>query len=150
MKRALITGITGQDGSYLSELLLAKGYAVHGIVRRTSNLLRSRIEYLRSDESLYSQRLFLHYGDLTDGTTLRRIFAKVQPAEVYHLAGQSHVGRSFEIPESTLEEVAMATLRLLEIPRDQAQPLRFWKPQRTFDALVREMETTELAVILWR
>jgi GDPmannose 4,6-dehydratase len=125
-KRALITGITGQDGSYLTELLLDKGYAVHGIVRRTSNLLRSRIEHLRSDESIYGQRLFLHYGDLSDGTTLRRIFAKVQPTEVYHLAGQSHVGLSFDIPESTSEEIAMATLRLLEISRDQSTPLRFY------------------------
>ncbi len=125
-KRALITGITGQDGSYLAELLLAKGYAVHGVVRRTSNLVRSRIEHLRADESIYGSRLFLHYGDLSDGTTLRRIFAQVQPAEVYHLAGQSHVGLSFEIPESTSEEVAMATLRLLEISRDQTQPLRFY------------------------
>ena len=125
-KRALITGITGQDGSYLTELLLAKGYTVHGVVRRTSNLLRSRIEHLRGDESIYGHRLFLHYGDLSDGTTLRRIFARVQPTEVYHLAGQSHVGLSFEIPESTSEEVAMATLRLLEISRDQPQPLRFY------------------------
>ena len=124
--RALITGITGQDGSYLAELLLEKGYAVHGVVRRTSNLLRSRIEHLRTDDSIYASRLFLHYGDLSDGTTLRRIFAQVQPAEVYHLAGQSHVGLSFEIPESTSEEVAMATLRLLEISRDQPQPLRFY------------------------
>src|SRR6476619_1611595 len=123
---ALITGITGQDGSYLAELLLAKGYAVHGVVRRTSNLLRSRIEHLRTDESIYGHRLFLHYGDLSDATTLRRIFAQVRPAEVYHLAGQSHVGLSFEIPESTSEEVAMATLRLLEISRDQPQPLRFY------------------------
>jgi GDPmannose 4,6-dehydratase len=126
VKRALITGITGQDGSYLTELLLERGYAVHGVVRRTSNLLRSRLEHLRTDESIYRSRLFLHYGDLSDGTTLRRIFADVQPAEVYHLAGQSHVGLSFEIPESTSEEVAMATLRLLEISRDQPQPLRFY------------------------
>jgi GDPmannose 4,6-dehydratase len=125
-KRALITGITGQDGSYLTELLLKKGYAVHGIVRRTSNLLRSRIEHLRGDQSIYGRQLFLHYGDLSDGTTLRRIFARVQPAEVYHLAGQSHVGLSFEIPESTSEEIAMATLRLLEICRDQPQPVRFY------------------------
>lgn len=125
-RRALITGITGQDGSYLAELLLAKGYAVHGIVRRTSNLLRSRIEHLRNDHSIYDQRLFLHYSDLSDGTTLRRIFAKVRPTEIYHLAGQSHVGLSFEIPESTSEEIAMATLRLLEISRDQARPLRFY------------------------
>ena len=125
-KIALITGITGQDGSYLTELLLEKGYAVHGVVRRTSNLTRSRIEHLRKDESIYNQRLFLHYGDLSDGTTLRRIFAQVRPSEVYHLAGQSHVGLSFEIPESTCEEIGMATLRLLEIVRDQAQPVRFY------------------------
>ncbi len=123
---ALITGITGQDGSYLTELLLEKGYAVHGVVRRTSNLSRSRIEHLRSDAAIYGKRLFLHYGDLSDGTTLRRIFAEVQPNEVYHLAGQSHVGLSFEIPESTCEEVGMATLRLLEIVRDQKQPVKFY------------------------
>ena len=125
-KNALITGITGQDGSYLTELLLEKGYVVHGIVRRTSNLVRSRIEHLRANHSIYGHRLFLYYGDLSDGTTLRRIFAQVRPAEVYHLAGQSHVGLSFEIPESTSEEVAMATLRLLEICRDQPQPVRFY------------------------
>lgn len=125
-KVALITGITGQDGSYLAELLLEKGYIVHGIVRRTSNLLRSRIEHLRRDENIYGKRLFLEYGDLSDGTTLRRIFRDVKPAEVYHLAGQSHVGLSFEMPESTCEEAGMATLRLLEIARDQPQPLRFY------------------------
>jgi GDPmannose 4,6-dehydratase len=125
-KIALVTGITGQDGSYLAELLLEKNYVVHGVVRRTSNLLRSRIEHLRNDEALAGKRLVLHYGDLSDGTTLRRIFAQVRPAEVYHLAGQSHVGLSFEIPESTCEEVGMATLRLLEICRDQPQPVRFY------------------------
>jgi GDPmannose 4,6-dehydratase len=123
---ALITGITGQDGSYLTELLLEKGYTVHGVVRRTSNVVRSRIEHLRADPAVHGKRLFLHYGDLTDGTTLRRIFSLVQPSEVYHLAGQSHVGLSFEIPESTCEEVGMATLRLLEICRDQKQPVRFY------------------------
>jgi len=125
-KIALITGISGQDGSYLSELLLEKNYTVHGIVRRTSNLLRSRIEHLRRDEKIYGQRLFLHYGDLSDGTTLRRIFRDVRPTELYHLAGQSHVGLSFEIPESTCEEAGMATLRLLEIARDQPTPVRFY------------------------
>lgn len=125
-KTALITGITGQDGSYLAELLLGKGYAVHGVVRRTSNLLRSRIEHLRRDENVYDKRLFLHYGDLSDGTTLRRIFSKVQPTEIYHLAGQSHVGLSFEIPESTCDEIGMATLRLLEIARDQAEPVKVY------------------------
>src|SRR6266566_8820640 len=125
-KVALITGIRGQDGSYLCELLLEKGYTVHGIVRRTSNLLRSRIEHLRADENIYGRSLFLHYGDLSDTTTLRRIFREVGPSELYHLAGQSHVGLSFEIPESTCEEGGMATLRLLEIVRSQPQPLRFY------------------------
>src|SRR5438132_5715840 len=125
-KVALITGITGQDGSYLSELLLEKDYIVHGIVRRTSNLLRSRIEHLRRDEKIYGRRLFLHYGDLADSTTLRRILDHVRPTELYHLAGQSHVGLSFEIPESTCEEAGMATLRLLEIARSQSQPVKFY------------------------
>lgn len=125
-KVALITGISGQDGSYLTELLLENGYTVHGIVRRTSHLLRSRIEHLRRDEKIYGRRLFLHYCDLADSATLGRIIADVQPVELYHLAGQSHVGLSFEIPESTCEEAGMATLRLLEIVRSQRQPLRFY------------------------
>ena len=125
-KVALITGITGQDGSYLTELLLQKGYAVHGIVRRTSNLLRSRIEHLRRDEKIYGKNLFLHYGDLSDTTTLRRIFREVGPSELYHLAGQSHVGLSFELPESTCDEAGMATLRLLEIVRDQSPNVKFY------------------------
>jgi len=125
-KIALITGITGQDGSYLTELLLQKGYAVHGIVRRTSNLLRSRIEHLRRDAKIYGKTLFLHYGDLSDTTTLRRIFREVGPSELYHLAGQSHVGLSFEIPESTCDEAGMATLRLLEIVRDQSPSVKFY------------------------
>lgn len=126
MPIALITGITGQDGSYLTELLLAQGYIVHGIVRRSSLFNRSRIEHLRSDPAIYGQRLFLHYADLTDHTTLRRILQKVKPQELYHLAGQSHVGLSFEIPESTCEETGMATLALLEICRDLNPPPRFY------------------------
>jgi len=147
-KNALITGITGQDGSYLTELLLEKGYSVHGIVRRTSNLVRSRIEHLRADPSIYGRRLFLYYGDLSDGTTLRRIFAQVRPAEVYHLAGQSHVGLSFEIPESTSEEVAMATLRLLEICRDQPQPVRFYHASSSeiFGRAAESPQTEETAL----
>src|ERR1700730_17675470 len=125
-KTALITGITGQDGSYLTELLLQKGYAVHGVVRRTSNLLRSRIEHLRRDEKIYGKSLFLHYGDLSDGTTLRRIFREVGPTELYHLAGQSLSGWGFELPESTCDEAGMATLLLLEIVRDQSQRVRFY------------------------
>jgi len=125
-RTALITGITGQDGSYLTDLLLEKGYVVHGIVRRTSNLLRSRIEDLRRDEKIYGRKLFLHYGDLSDTTTLRRIFRKVDPKEVYHLAGQSHVGLSFDLPESTSDEAGMATLRLLEIARDQSPAVKIY------------------------
>jgi len=126
MPRALITGITGQDGSYLTELLLEKGYEVHGIVRRTSSLDRSRLDALYRDPAIYGRRLFLHYGDLSDTTTMRRVLAKVAPDEVYHLAGQSHVGLSFEIPESTCEMTAMGTLRLLEMLRDLPQPARFF------------------------
>src|SRR3954469_3932168 len=122
MKTALITGITGQDGSYLAELLLAKGYVVHGLVRRASMFNRSRIEHLRGDPKLLGQQLVLHYADLYDATSLRRIIAQIKPDEVYHFAGQSHVGLSYEIPEATCQEVGMATLSLLEILRDQARP----------------------------
>ncbi|EMI45905.1 GDP-mannose 4,6-dehydratase [Rhodopirellula sp. SWK7] len=122
-KTALITGITGQDGSYLTELLLAKGYIVHGLVRRTSNTVRSRLDSLFHDKSIYEHSLFLHYGDLDDATTIRRVLLKTKPDEIYHLAGQSHVGLSFEIPESTCQFTAMGTLRLLEMIRDlEKQP----------------------------
>ena len=142
-RTALITGVTGQDGSYLTELLLQKGYAVHGIVRRTSNLLRSRIEHLRRDPKIYEKALFLHYGDLSDTTTLRRIFREVQPTELYHLAGQSHVGLSFELPESTCDEAGMATLRLLEIVRDQGLPVRFYHASTSeiFGSVVESPQT---------
>lgn len=122
MAQALITGITGQDGSYLAELLLRQGYIVHGIVRRTSTLNRSRIDHLYNDSAVYGQKLFLHYADLDDPTQLRRLLQKLQPDELYHLAGQSHVGLSFEIPESTCELTAMGTLRLLEILREMGKP----------------------------
>jgi GDPmannose 4,6-dehydratase len=125
-KKAFITGITGQDGSYLSELLLSQGYEVHGAVRRTSTLERSRLAHLYADPDIYNQRLFLHYADLDDPTTLRRVLNQVQPHELYHLAGQSHVGLSFEIPETTCEFTAMGTLRLLEILRDLPDPPRFF------------------------
>src|SRR5579863_8836855 len=111
MTRALITGITGQDGSYLTEMLLARDYEVHGVVRRTSTLDRSRLHHLYTDPKIYGRRLFLHYADLDDLTTTRRVLAKSAPDEFYHLAGQSHVGLSFEIPESTCEMTAMGTLR---------------------------------------
>ncbi len=124
-KTAFITGITGQDGSYLAEFLLARGYTVHGLVRRNSNTVRSRLDHITSDEAVYNKSLFLHYGDLDDTTTIRRLLQKTQPHEVYHLAGQSHVGASFEIPESTCEFTAMGTLRLLEILRDCDPQPRF-------------------------
>lgn len=123
---AFITGITGQDGSYLTELLLSRGYVVHGLVRRASLFNRSRIEHLRHNPAVGGQSLFLHYGDLNDATSLRRLFRQIKPAEVYHLAGQSHVGLSFEIPEATTQEIANATLGLLEIARDQDHPVRFY------------------------
>lgn len=126
MKTAVITGITGQDGSYLTELLLSKGYTVHGLVRRASMFNRSRIEALRADPTILDQRLFLHYSDLNDATTLRRLMRRIQPHEIYHLAGQSHVGLSFEIPESTCDDIAKGTLSLLEICRDLDQPVRFY------------------------
>jgi GDPmannose 4,6-dehydratase len=126
MSRALITGITGQDGSYLTELLLEKGYEVHGVVRRTSQLARSRLEHLYNNPALYGRQLFLHYAELDDPTALRRVLAKVAPTEVYHLAGQSHVGLSFEIPESTCEMTAMGTLRLLEMIRDMSPVPKFF------------------------
>lgn len=126
MKKAIITGITGQDGSYLAEWLLDNDYEVHGVVRRSSQLNRHRIEHLISDSTLYGKRLFLHYCDLQDSTTLRRILRKVAPQELYHLAGQSHPGLSFEIPESTNEEVAHATLKLYEICRDMDAPPRIY------------------------
>lgn len=118
IKKALITGVTGQDGSYLAELLLSEGYEVHGVVRRTSTITRSRLKHLYTNPAIYNKQLFLHYADLDDATTLRRVLTKVQPDEIYHLAGQSHVGLSFEIPESTCEMTAIGTLRLLEMIRD--------------------------------
>ena len=118
MKRALVTGITGQDGSYLSELLLAKGYEVHGIVRRSSTFNTDRIDHLYQDPHEAGVRLFLHYGDLCDGTGLRRVLERACPDEVYNLGAQSHVKVSFEEPEYTADADALGTLRLLESLRD--------------------------------
>ncbi|PPS39957.1 GDP-mannose 4,6-dehydratase [Chroococcidiopsis sp. TS-821] len=120
-KRALITGITGQDGSYLSEFLLEQGYEVHGIIRRTSTFNTDRIDHIYEDPHKEGVKLFLHYGDLTDGTTLRRILEETQPTEIYNLGAQSHVRVSFDSPEYTVDSVAMGTLRLLEAIRDYQQ-----------------------------
>jgi len=118
MKRALITGITGQDGSYLTELLLSKNYHVHGIVRRASTFNTQRLDGIYTDPHNSGTRLTLHYGDVTDGTGLRRILEKAAPDEVYNLAAQSHVRVSFDQPEYTADAVGTGTLRLLEALRD--------------------------------
>lgn len=120
-KRALITGITGQDGSYLAELLLSKGYEVHGVIRRTSTFNTDRIEHLYQDPHTPGAKLFLHYGDLADGVTMRRLLEMVEPQEVYNLGAQSHVRVSFDAPEYTVDTVAMGALRLLEAIRDYEQ-----------------------------
>ncbi|AFY69925.1 GDP-mannose 4,6-dehydratase [Thalassoporum mexicanum PCC 7367] len=120
-KKALLTGVTGQDGSYLSELLLEKGYEVHGIIRRTSTFNTDRINHIYQDPHLSDTKLFLHYGDLTDGTTLRKIIEQVEPDEIYNLGAQSHVRVSFDAPEFTVDTVGMGTLRLLEALRDFQQ-----------------------------
>lgn len=116
-KVALITGITGQDGSYLAEILLAKNYIVHGIKRRSSSLNTSRIDHIYQDPHEKSPQLFLHYGDMTDGSNLTALVAKIRPDEIYHLAAQSHVAVSFEAPEYTADVDALGTLRLLEAIR---------------------------------
>lgn len=126
MKKALITGITGQDGSYLAELLLEKGYVVHGLVRRASAYNRSRIDHLRTDEILGAGRLVLHYGELNDLTSFHRLLHKIEPHEIYHLAGQSHVGLSFDLPEVTCHENGMATLHLLEAMRELKADARLY------------------------
>jgi GDPmannose 4,6-dehydratase len=118
MRRALVTGITGQDGSYLAELLLGKGYEVHGVVRRASTFNTGRIDHLYRDPHEEGTRLFLHYGDLAEGTGLRRILESVRPDEVYNLGAQSHVRVSFDQPEYTSDVDATGTLRLLEAVRD--------------------------------
>ncbi len=117
-KRALITGITGQDGSYLSELLLENGYEVHGIIRRTSTFNTDRIDHMYEDPHETTARLFLHYGDLTDGGNLRRLIEEIQPHEIYNLGAQSHVRVSFDSPEYTVDCVGMGTLHLLEAVRE--------------------------------
>src|SRR5213082_3448567 len=126
-KTALITGITGQDGSYLAELLMAKGYQVHGIVRRSSSFNTERIEHLYRDPHDPNTRLFLHYGDLVDGTGIREVLTRVQPDEVYNLGAQSHVRVSFDQPVFTVQTDALGTMNLLEAIRDTGLPTRFYQ-----------------------
>jgi len=127
MKRALITGITGQDGSYLTELLLAKGYEVHGIVRRSSSFNTERVDHLYRDPHEDGVRLFLHYGDLNDSSSLHSIVSSVKPDEVYNLGAQSHVRVSFDIPEYTGEVTALGAVRLLEAIRKVGVSCRFYQ-----------------------
>ena len=114
MKRALITGITGQDGSYLTEQLLERGYEVHGVIRRASSFTTGRIDHLFSDPEIHGVRLFLHHGDMTDSSNLNRLMEQIGPDEVYNLAAQSHVKVSFDVPEYTAEVDAIGTLRFLD------------------------------------
>jgi GDPmannose 4,6-dehydratase len=137
MKRALITGVNGQDGSYLAELLLEKGYEVHGVVRRASTFNTDRIDHLYRDPHDAGARLFLHHGDLADGTGLRRIVEAVEPDEVYHLAAQSHVRVSFDQPEYTADVVGVGALRLFDSVRDYQQ--RTGKEVRVYQAGSSEM-----------
>ncbi len=127
MKKALITGITGQDGSYLTELLLEKGYEVHGIIRRASNFNTQRIDHLIENPEIYNQKLFLHYGDMTDGSRLVTLIAKLAPDEVYNLAAQSHVRVSFDEPEYTGDTVGLGTTRLLEAIRITGVNSKFYQ-----------------------
>ncbi len=126
-KKALITGITGQDGSYLAELLLAKGYEVHGLIRRSSSFNTGRIDHLYRDPHEPDIRLFLHYSDLTDSSSLVTLLNRIKPDEVYNLGAQSHVGVSFEMPEFTADTAGMGALRLLEAVRHADWPIRFYQ-----------------------
>src|SRR5690242_18256783 len=127
MKKALITGVTGQDGSYLAELLLEKGYEVHGLIRRASTFNTSRVEHLYQDPHEEGTRFFLHYGDLTDGSRLVTLLQEIHPDEVYHLAAQSHVRVSFDEPEYTGDTTRTGTTRLLEAIRMIGLPCRFYQ-----------------------
>jgi GDPmannose 4,6-dehydratase len=127
LKKALITGITGQDGSYLAELLLAKGYEVHGIIRRASSFNTGRIDHLYRDPHINGVRLFLHYGDISDSTNLIKLLYRIQPDEVYHLAAQSHVRVSFDIPEYTGDVTGLGTIRILEAIRETGVKARFYQ-----------------------
>jgi GDPmannose 4,6-dehydratase len=126
-KKALITGVTGQDGSYLAELLLEKGYEVHGIRRRSSSFNTARIDHLYNNTDIWGKKLFLHYGDVSDTSNLNRLLEKIQPNEIYNLAAQSHVKVSFEIPEYTAEVDAIGTLRFLDAIREVGLKPKFYQ-----------------------
>jgi len=146
MKRAFITGITGQDGSYLAELLLAKGYEVHGMIRRSSSFNTQRIDHLYQDPHILGTRLFLHYGDLADAGRLAKMMYEIVPDEVYHLGAQSHVRVSFDVPEYTGDVVALGTIRLLEALRETGvgKKTRFYQASSSeLYGLVQEVPQSE-------
>ena len=144
IKKALITGITGQDGSYLTELLLEKGYEVHGIIRRSSSFNTGRIDHLFNDKEVYGKKLFLHYGDLTDSSNLNRLLEKTEPNEIYNLGAQSHVQVSFEIPEYTAEVDGVGVLRFLDAIKEVGIKTKFYQASTSeLYGKVREIPQTE-------
>jgi len=144
MKKALITGITGQDGSYLTELLIQKGYQVHGIIRRSSSFNTGRIDHLYRDPHTNNSKMFLHYGDLTDSSNLNRLLEKIHPDEIYNLAAQSHVKVSFEVPEYTANVDGVGTLRLLDAIRETGIQTRFYQASTSeLYGKVQEVPQTE-------
>ena len=144
MTKALITGITGQDGSYLADLLLEKGYEVHGIIRRASTFNTSRIDHLYADPHINGVRLFLHYGDLSDSVNLVKLLYDLKPEEIYHLAAQSHVRVSFDIPEYTSDVTGVGTIRILEAMRETGIKPRFYQASSSeMFGKVRDVPQTE-------
>jgi len=144
-KRAFITGVTGQDGSYLAELLLEKGYEVHGMIRRASSFNRGRIEHLHKDSHDKNVEFFLHYGDMSDSSNLNRLLEKIRPHEIYNLAAQSHVAVSFEVPEYTADADAMGTLRILDAIKETGLQSRFYQASTSeLYGKVREVPQSEL------
>lgn len=144
VKKALITGITGQDGSYLAELLLEKGYDVHGIIRRASTFNTARIEHLYRDPHINGRNLFLHYGDIADSTNLIKLLYRIQPDEIYHLAAQSHVRVSFDIPEYTGDVTGLGTIRILEGVRETGSHAKFYQASSSeMFGQVQEIPQTE-------
>ena len=144
MKKAIITGITGQDGSYLLEILLEKGYEVHGIIRRSSSFNTGRIDHLYNNPNIQGKQMFLHYGDVTDTSNLNRLLEKIEPDEIYNLAAQSHVKVSFEIPEYTAEVDAVGTLRFLDAIRETGLRTKFYQASTSeLFGKVQEVPQTE-------
>lgn len=145
MKKALITGITGQDGSYLTEILLEKGYEVHGIIRRSSSFNTARIDHLYNDPEILNKKLFLHYGDLIDASSLNRLLEKIEPDEIYNLAAQSHVKVSFNVPDYTAQVDALGTLRFLDAIRETGlRQVKFFQASTSeLYGRVRETPQTE-------